>query len=228
MPGRLFVATLGFNETFIISTINAYSASSGDGLVTVTLSPVVGGVEKALGNLRGLASALGFTMYDPILIDRDAVVDSITRMVDKLTVILDSGGYKHVIADLTGGPRIVVVSTLIALLSLSSQARVDVRIQDETGGLGELRFNIDLLKIALRGLGEKGKLLEYIVSHPGVRPGSIAEDLGLAPKTVANYLTYLKKLGLVYQKGRGRGLYPTEWGVLVASLWRREGGGGGQ
>ncbi len=218
MPERLFVATLGFNETYIVNTLHRYGASRGDGLLVVTLSPIVGGVRKALNNLNGIASVMGFTIHGVIEVDRGDAASSITSIIERLQDTVEKNGYKQVIADLTGGPRIVVVSTLIALIASSNSLRIEVRVQDETGGEGDLRFNMDLLRAVLTGLGEKGRILAYVASNPGASPGEIAEALGLAPKTVLNYLTYLKKLGLVAQKGRGRGVYPTEWGLLLAGL----------
>ena len=220
MPERLFTATLGFNETYIVNTLHRYGASKGDGVLIITLNPIVGGVRKALNNLNGIASVMRFTMHGVVGIERDNPVGSITSIIDKILDILDRYGYRRVIADLTGGPRMVIIATMTALLLLPSRISVEIRVQDETGGEADIRLKIEVLKAALKGLGEKGRVLAYITSNPGTPPGGIAEALGLSPKTIANYVTHLKKLGLVTQKGRGRGIYPTEWGIILSRLGR--------
>ncbi|MEB3862039.1 MAG: CRISPR-associated CARF protein Csa3 [Desulfurococcales archaeon] len=220
MPERLFVATLGFNETYLVNTLHKYGASRGDGVLIITLNPLVGGVRKALNNLNGISQVMGFTMHGVVEVERESPASSIVGIIERVSEVSENHGYKRIIADLTGGPRIAVVSTMTALLLLPPGLSVEVRVQDETGGEGDLRLSIETLRVALRGLGEKGKVLAYIVSNPGSMPGSIAESLGLSPKTVANYITSLKKMGLVIQKGRGRGVYPTEWGIMLSRLGR--------
>lgn len=217
MPDRLFVATLGFNETYIVSTLHKYGASKGDGLLIVTLAPIVGGVKKALDNLAGIAGVMGFTHHGVVEVDRGDIPGSIGRITMRIKEAIESGGYSSIVADLSGGPRIVVVSTLIALL-ITPEASVEVRVQDETGGEGELRFGVDMLRTALTGLGEKGRILAYITGNPGASPAEIAGALGLSPKTVSNYVSQLKRMGLAAQRGRGRGVYPTEWDQLLALL----------
>ncbi len=220
MPERLFTATLGFNETYLVNTLHKYGASRGDGVLIITLNPIVGGVRKALNNLAGIAQVMGFTMHGVIGVERGNPESSIAGIIEKIIEVLDEHGYRRVIADLTGGPRIAIVSAMTALLLLPNSVDVEVRVQDETGGEGDLRINIETLRAALRGLGERGKVLAYIVANPGTPPGGIAEALGLSPKTVANYITHLKRMGLVAQKGRGRGVYPTEWGKILSRLER--------
>jgi len=220
LPERLFTATLGFNETYLVNTLHKYGASRGDGVLIVTLNPVVGGVRKALGNLNGIAQVMGFTMHGVVNVERDSPADSIAGIIEKITETVEGYGYKRVIADLTGGLRIAIVATLTALLLLPGNIGVEVRVQDETGGEGDLRLDIEMLRAALKGLGEKGRVLAYIASNPGATPGGIAEVLGLSPKTVANYITQLKRMSLVIQKGRGRGVYPTDWGMILSRLRR--------
>ncbi len=220
MPERLFTATLGFNETYLVNTLHRYGATRGDGGLIITLYPVVGGVRRALNNLNGIASVMGFTMHGVVGIRRERPVESIINIIDRISEVAVEHGYKRVIADLTGGPRMVIMATMTALLLLPGNIGVEVRVQDETGGEGDLRLDIEVLKASLKGLGEKGRVLAYIVSNPGASPGAIAEALGLSPKTVANYITHLKRLGLVAQKGRGRGVYPTEWGAILSKLGR--------
>jgi DNA-binding IclR family transcriptional regulator len=58
--------------------------------------------------------------------------------------------------------------------------------------------------------------MRVIASQPGSRVEELVEATGMKEKTLRNHIAELKALNLVVQKGRGSGLYLTEWGRLVA------------
>ena len=220
MDGRLFLGTLGFHENFIARTLHTFAAGKSDGLLLITLHPVVKGVEIAMNNLYSLSLSLGIIKHDHIEVNPFNPLEGIGLIHDKLISIAERKGYSEVIADLTGGPRIVVVSTLLALLLVSDKIPVRLIVQDETGGGGLLDLVLSPVLQALKGMGVKERILKLTVDRPGLRQEEIAEALGVSDKTAANYISQLVKLGLVARKGRARGVYPTSLGMLISRLIR--------
>ena len=218
MSGRLFLATLGFHENFIARTLHVFAAGSGDGLLLVTLRPVVSGVELAMRSLGTLSLRLGIKNHGHVEVDPSAPLESIGLVHDTIISTVEGEGYTELVADLSGGPRIVVVSSLLALLLASGRVPVRLIVQNETGTGGSLDLKLAPLVQALRGMGVKGRILRLVAERPGMRPEEIAGELGISEKTAANYISQLVGLGLVARRGRARGVYPTGLGRLLARL----------
>ena len=215
MARRLFIATLGFHENFIIRTLNSSAAQAGEGLLPVSLKPSVSGVISAYNNLKSIASRLGVRVYELLELDPDPP-KGIVKFTDTVINKIGSGNYNFIIADLTGGPRIIGIIVYTSLILLSTRINVEVRMQSDVGGGWDARIDGRFLKLLRTPMGERSKVLRYIALNPGCTISDIASALGVSPKTAANYTASLKKLGLVVQKGRGRGLYLSEWGYVLA------------
>ncbi len=218
MSGRLYLGTLGFHENFMARTLHVFAAGDGDGLLLVTLRPVVSGVKLAMRSLGTLSLRLGIKNHGHVEIDPSAPIESIGPVHDTIVSTVEREGYTEIVADLSGGPRMVVVSTFIALLLVSERVPVRLIVQNETGIGGSLDLKLAPLVQALRGMGVKGKILRLVAERPGMRQEEIAGELGISEKTAANYISQLARLGLVARRGRVRGVYPTGLGRLLARL----------
>jgi len=218
MAGRLFLGTLGFHENFIVRTLHTFAAGRNDGLMLVTLKPIVKGVEIAMRNLDSLRLRLGVYSHGHIEVDPSSPLESIGQVYEAVLSIIKDKRYIELVADLSGGPRIVVVSTLLALLFASEKVPVRLLVQDETGSGGILDIRLTPIRQALRGMGIRGRILRIVSEKPGIGQEEIAGALGISEKTAANYISQLTRLGLVARRGRARNVYPTGLGRLVARL----------
>ncbi len=210
MP-RLFVFSIGYHENFAMRRLMSHHASRGDGILGFTMKPAAGAALGAWGSLRTFALRLGMT--DHGLHELSCL--NLAESSATVRSMVEDAGYGAVVADLTGGPRCVVVSVLLGLLASGSEG--EVWVQMEGGEGGEDRIPLSILRVLRRGVSEAmRRMLSTIKESPGMRPQELAEELGLSLKTVQNSLSELKKLGLIYQKGRGAGVYLTNWGRLFA------------
>lgn len=209
-PGRrVFVFSLGFHEDFALRRLHSHGASGGDRIVAVTLDPVVGGVARAFESIRTMASRLG--LAEPVLLRVPG--GDLARAVAMVAGAVRSGG-GYVVADVTGGPRFAGLAVLLGVVF--SGVDGEVWVQSEAGGGWEARVPLGVLRLLRQPLSpEKRRLLEFFAANPGCRPEDAAAELGVAPKTVLNHLSELKRLGLVAQRGRGGGVYVTEWGAAL-------------
>ena len=218
MPGRLFVATLGFHENFILRLLNSRAARAGDGLLLVTTRPAAGANITAYNNTMAYATRLGVKVYPLMELDPENPSEELHRLTDTIRRLAREHDYSEIIIDITGGPKLTALLAILAALILRSETKLEVTVQSDTGGTWEARISGNILGAIACGIGEKAKILEHILDKPGATIHAISQATGLSPKTVANYISILKRQGLVYQKGRGAGLYLTEWGKLIALI----------
>ncbi|MCE4624511.1 MAG: CRISPR-associated CARF protein Csa3 [Desulfurococcales archaeon] len=222
MPGRLFIATLGFHENFIIRLLNSRAARGGDGLLLVTVKPAAGAVLTAYNNTLAFSARLGVKVYPLLELDPADVAESLHTLVHTITDLAREQDYREIIMDITGGSRIVALQAVLAALILRGMSQIELIVQSDTGGDWEAKITGSILDALACGVGDKIKVLTYLLANPGASTHQIAEATGLAPKTVANYISKLKRHGLVYQKGRGGGVYLTGWGKLLASITHKK------
>ena len=208
--GRLFVFTLGYHENFAIRRLMEHHASRGDSVLGFTLMPAAGAAERAWESLKAFASRLGLEPHGLVELDCSNLAEASLIVAARVKGL---GGY--VVADLTGGPRCVVIAVFIGLIA--SGAKGEAWIQVEGGGGGEDRIPLTILRVLREGVSEaRRRMLCAVARDPGIRPAELAEELDVSLKTVQNSLSELKRLGLVYQRGRGGGIYLTSWGRLFA------------
>ena len=210
MPGRLIVATLGFHEHFALRLLNRFGAGHGDYVAAVTVKPPVAAVFSAWRSLAGIASRLGVEPLELHQIDPADLEAATASLVEWLEQKASQTGATHTAIEATGGARILTVTALLAAITLAGRRNIEVYIQSDTSQVWQARITPDLIEALTTPLSkEKAKILDAILNAPGSTPQTIAKLANMHPKTLLNHITKLKKLKLIIQKGRGRGLYPT-------------------
>jgi len=206
---RSFVFTLGFHEDFILRRLTKKAARPDERILVVTASPVAGGVLSAFESLREQCRRLGFCEPELLTLDLSDEAGALLRLISRLR-----GLEEPIVADLSGGMRVVVVLTLLALLL--SGRRFELYVLPEGGEGAELHIPAGVAR-ALAGLSrEKLEILREIAARPGASVEYVAKRLGRSPKTVRNHLSELKAMGLVVSRGRGAPLELTRWGRVLA------------
>jgi len=121
---------------------------------------------------------------------------------------------------LSGGMRYLIVSTLVALILSGRSATI---IYPEGGEVPEVTIP-KVVVGTLRKLPTEAELrvLKEVAASPGITDEEVAERIGRRVKTVKNVVSELAKSGLVVRRGRRSGLYPTEWGALIAKYAAQE------
>ena len=121
---------------------------------------------------------------------------------------------------LLGGMRYLIVFTLVALILSGRSATI---IYPEGGEVPEVTIP-KVVVGTLRKLPTEAELrvLKEVAASPGITDEEVAERIGRKVKTVKNVVSELAKSGLVVRKGRRGGLYPTEWGALIAKYAGQE------
>jgi CRISPR-associated protein Csa3 len=215
--GRLFVFTLGFTESFALRRFNALSAGHGDGFICLTARPVVSGVVNAYQTLVAYAGRLGVSPLGLFDIDMSDAPSAVYSIIDVVVRALRSSGFDVVVFDVSGGMRLLVASATLSAIMLSRFVSVIFYVGGEGGEYVEFKLDSrDFNVVSLPQVsGEDLKILGLLVENEGLGVEGIAGRLGLSGKTVANRLAFLQRMGLVYRRGRGGGVYLTSWGKLT-------------
>lgn len=215
---RLFVPTLGFTEGFAIRRLTSQAASRSDGLLVLTVKPLSSGTRNAYDSLEAFARRMGLKYVDLAEVPIDSFPEAVKEIIFRVRDSMDRNGFTHLVGDLSGGMRILVVSSFMAFLMLSAEYPVEVWVQGESGE-AELRLEHGHIRLLRSPLSrEKFSIIRAVALNPGCTPDYVSRSTGIKVKTVKNHLTHLKKQGLIAQRGRAGGLYVTSWGSLLVSL----------
>lgn len=206
---RLYIITMGFHENFALRRLG--QASRDDRVVVVTVKPAAKTVIRAYESLKVMASKMGVSVEGLVEIDPGDVEGAVSQILS-----LASRAGDGVVIDASGGSRSLVAITLMAALILSRSFRVDYYIQSDVDAEWEVRITHSHLRLVTRPLTrEKKAILEAVVNRPGRPPEELARDLNMHSKTLRNHLSELKQAGLIVQRGRGSGVYPTRLARLA-------------
>lgn len=207
--GRRFIISLGFHEDRAIRRLMASSASKDDEVVLITASSS-SGVLRAYDSLVSFCRRAG--LREPKLVE---VPTDLYEGVAKIAeLVLGSEG--PVVMDLSGGMRYLAVLGMLALFLARRRAVVYVQPEGEGQELEIPESVMDLARISLQDL--ERSILKVVAGSEGVGVEDVARSLGRSPKTVANAVSRLQKLGLVVRRGRSSGLYLTSVGRLAVLL----------
>jgi len=205
---RVFVITLGFHEDHAIRLLTSSGAASDDRVVILTAKPVVPAVRRAYEGLRAFAMRVG--IGDPEIVE---VPPELALGVESILNVFECAN--ELVLGLSGGMRYLIVFTLVALVLSGKTATI--HIYPEGGDVPEVTIPKDVVA-SLRRLPTEAELriLKEVTASPGITDEEVAEKIGRKVKTVKNVVSELVKAGLVVRRGRRGGLYPTEWGALIA------------
>ena len=204
---KSYVFTMGVHEDFAIRRLVSTNATREDDVVCLFKSPMTNGNKRALNALNAVMSKMGLREA----VAREVRVSGgILDVVDEVTGVLNDLK-DPLVVDVSGGESKAVMVGVVLSLAINGRAgRVYVE-EDE-----EYYFSVEDFRTAVEGVkGEALALLINVVAQPGIRYLELAEKTGKKLKTVMNSVGALKKKRLVYQKGRGEGVYPTKLGVIV-------------
>jgi len=207
--GRRFILTLGFHEDRAIRRLMESSASRDDEIFVVTASRAPAAL-AAFNSLAGFCRRVG--LPEPKLVEVPP------RLYEGVAVLAEliGGSPGPVVLDLSGGMRYLAVLGILALFLTGRRAAVYVQPESEGEELAIPEAVINLAYEPLQDL--ELSVMRVVAEREGLTVEGVAEVVGRSPKTVANAVSRLQKLGLVARRGRAGGVYLTEVGRLALRL----------
>ena len=218
---RLFLLTLGFHENFAIRRLTKNSSGGRDVVLLLSIQGPAKAVLTAYESVKGFASRMGLVVRDLYMIDPEDLASSVVGLLGEVVSLMKGYGLRDVVIDATGGVKPLAIASLMLGMILSSRYgySVEYYIQSETSMEYEVRLDERMLRVfSLKLSRDEARILKGVLEHPGVSAGQLAGLIEVNYKTLLNRLGKLKKLGLVYQKGRGGGIYPSPWARIALAL----------
>ena len=204
------VFTLGFHADHIIRRL--FRAGGGvDGVLLATGRPVVRAVRQAYSEVAAICDRMG--LDPPKLLDLP-LDDPSTGIA---AVLRELRGRSHIVADLGGGMRPVVIMVFSALLLAASRSFVEVYVSGEREDAPEIRIPLNTLLYALSGglSREKMEILSHLARMGSATQHDLSQLLGRSERTIRAHLADLRRYELVKEVG-GR-IELTGWASLVMS-----------
>ena len=217
MGGRCFVVTLGFHEDVVVRRLVECGCRRGD-VVVVFTGPPCEGVRRAFEGLRVLGLRAGFGEPRLVHLDPLDAPGCVSRVV---SCLVDAGcGERRVVAEVGAGLRGVGLCVLLGLLAGGFEFDLFVELE----GFGKNMFIPgSVLRALVGGLsGFDARVLTAIASCPGCSQAEMAREAGIKPKTFANRVSVLRRMGLVEKRGRSPPRL-SEWGAVVVKALRARG-----
>jgi len=191
---RVLVSTFGFDIDFAARRLR-------EGFDRVILLALGAGdvsrVEKAYHTLASFCEALRITCELKVVAPGSIVRDVIAI----LTGVLGDSGVESVEVYLTGGPRVLVVATLIAtlMLPLGLLDKIVVRVEGE-GFDYTATLDTTVLAKLLSLEDPERRIMHALVKHGPLSLSDVAAKTGLPRTTTFNKLNKLMKLELVEKR----------------------------
>ena len=214
-PVKTYLFTIGLHEDFAIRRLMATNVTKEDVVVALIKSPISNGNKRAINALNAVLSKMGLR---EAIVKEVEVSGELFHVIERVINVINC--FKDpLVVDVSGSEsRVLAVAVILALVITKRAGKVYVEEEDE-----EYYFSVEEARTAVEGLSkELLVMLHYIVKEPGIRHEEIAERTGKKLKTVMNIVGVLKRKKLVYQKGRGGGIYPTRLGVVISMSERRD------
>lgn len=206
---KSYIFTVGIHEDFAVRRLVSTNVGRDDVIVVLVKSPITGGNRRAINGLSAVMNKMG--LRDAVV--KEIEVKDIFHVVDQVSEILKEVK-DPLIVDISGGESKTLAIGIILAVTVNKRVGRIYLEEDE-----EVSFQIEDFRTAAEGLSsELLKVLSTVVANPGIRHEVIAEMTGKKLKTTMNVVGILKKKRLVYQKGRGDGIYPTKLGILISKL----------
>lgn len=210
---RHYIFPIGFHEDYIMRRLLNKMPSQDDHITIITCRPAGPGNKTAYKNLEAWLSNIGLPhILDPL---QEISCNHVEEAIAEIRQLIESSKGDHVIIDVSGGMRILALTTTLA--TILSEKNIEICIQSEQGqDLGCIP--VEIIRIIRKGLTPEEKhLLETIIENPGQTAKQYAQILGRTEKTIQNRLAKLAKHHLIIRKGKGPKIYPSKWAKIFTT-----------
>lgn len=206
MIGRLIIATVGFEEKFIIRfMISSRLGIDSEDLLLLTI-PITSDSRsrETVEIIKKLSSDYDIKLRIEVLnVDINSFWFSVGKIRGTVESILNKFTPREVIVLLSGGMRALILETLVGCVLTGLKGRVVVHREDSEG---YVEFPLEVLKMVNLPI-EHIKVLDIVrrgLKEERMNLKMLAEALGTSKASAYRIIRELKNLGLVEVEHKGR------------------------
>ncbi|MGB9730143.1 MAG: CRISPR-associated CARF protein Csa3 [Thermoprotei archaeon] len=195
---KLIIATIGFEEKFTVRMITRHGLDKGDKVLLLTGPPT----EKstiAINLVREFITK--YYSKDVTLLVREIPVHNFYDAVHiiKQNIMNEAKGVTNIVVNLSGGMRILIIETLLALTVLSVK-NITVEIETEDSST-IITIPTEFISMKLPIRKRHIEILQILAqAQEPITIKTIAEELKIDDSTIRRHLLKLRKMRLVEVK----------------------------
>lgn len=207
---KLFLATLGFDEKFIIRSLIRNGLSIGDSILIFAPKGYLQD-EKSARAAEAIKEIVAKILPNiELRIEEYDLREDFSGEICRARSIIQNYEFDEVIACLSGGMRALILGVISILLTLDSY-RIVIEVEFENLE-NYVRIPLHTLKIPYNNRWLT--VLEYLRTGKSLR--AISNDIGLSPATISRIISEMKNYKLVNEENR-----VTEDGFFYVKLYKR-------
>lgn len=159
-------------------------------------------VQSAFNTIKFFVEKLGGKAELRYFVMGKGLIRSILNELEKIA----SEAKDVIVMNLTGGPRLLVVATIIALLMLDSRfaEKIILSVEGETFE-GSLEISLKLMKSLLRLDDDSEKIFRTILIRGRMTASEVSRETGIPKSTTYKKLRELAQMGLLILVGKEKG-----------------------
>jgi len=195
---KLIIATLGFEEKFMIRTITRHGLDKGDKILLLT-GPSTDKSAIAINLVKEFITK--YYGKDVALIIKEIPIHDIYDAIRtiKQNIINEAKGIMNIIVNLSGGMRILIISTLLALMTLNMKNVIAEIETEDSSTLITIPIEMFLIKPQIRK--RHAVILQILAqTQEPLTIKTLAEKLKIDDSTTRRHILKLRKMRLVEVK----------------------------
>jgi len=192
---RTFIATLGFDEKFVVRGLLRHGFTKNDQLILVTSSPLDERVEKAYQYIKDFLSK---HEVKPQIVEINTL--DFNKALIQLKGLLTTINTTELIVNLSGGMRALILEVLVALLYSGilehTKLIVEVELENFTS---TVTIPLSVLKaLTTYKLSEtKKQILKALIKHRELSIQELCNLLSKDESVISRHLSNLQKLNFI-------------------------------
>lgn len=196
---RLIIATIGFEEKFMIRAITRHGLDKGDHILLIT-GPSTEKSMNAINLIKGFVTKY-YGKDVSLSIKEVPISDFYTSVLTiKQSIIERAKELTNVIVNLSGGMRVLIIATLLALAMLNlKNVLIEIETEDSSS---IITIPTEMLSLGQSKLGKRLlDILRILVeSQTPLSVSEIAKELQLDESTIRRHLLKLRRMKLIEVK----------------------------
>lgn len=200
---KLLILTIGFDEKFPLRAVMRRGISKGDVILLITATPIEERVKKAINMFKRMVLNIAEDVKISVL---EVPVENLVKSVRLIRKEVERIGVRRIEVNLSGGMRILIIATLLALSPFTNSLDIPIEMELEDGrAITEVKLK--WFKVPTPGY-EDVKIMKAVETLGITTLDTLIKHLTAYPRsTLHRKLVKLVEMGFLIAERRGKRVY---------------------